>query len=346
MLGLASWDDTAGRFSIDTLASSDAGVLGLRGLWNVTNPPSAEPLTSDLAKDSLSQSQSPLSTVSSSTPTETTSSPDRERINGRFSAGGEIYYGTLNKSGGLSFGGRFQTLPTHHGTPLTATLTFNLLGHVSATYAVVAGPWTLASQFGFNLYSYESDWALGMELWNKKRRVPSPAVAEVERLGQEQASGGLVTAGTATATATAALDAPTSIEINMDGDASVSPPESSSFSSSPTTPSIPTTATKTYKERSFQAKMEWRLDHEIDLTIPTATSGTGLDQDTKRASAARPEDEFPGGVLRCRCDQNMRIGLMYEGRYKSLLFSLGSDVDLHKLDAPFRGVGLAVQFSS
>ncbi|PSR77806.1 hypothetical protein BD289DRAFT_377416 [Coniella lustricola] len=290
VLGLASWDDRAGRFSVDTLASSDGGVLGLRGLWNVTNPP--ELLSSDPGRDSPSPAQTQAQTAPASpssglldatspvTPlspsSSSSSSPDKERINGRFSAGGEIYYGTLNKSGGLSLGGRFQTLPTHHGTPLTATLTFNLLGHVSATYSVMAGPWTLASQFGFNLYSYESDWAVGMELWRKKRRAaPAGLLSEVK-----------------------------------------------------------------IKERSFQAKMEWRLDHEIDLTIPSTTT-------TPTMTVAPPSgDEFAGGVLRCRCDQNMHIGLMYEGRYKSLLFSLGSDVDFRKLDAPFRGVGLAVQFSS
>lgn len=255
VLGLAAWDDPAGRFGIETLASTDGGVLGLRGLWNATNPPSDE-------------------TPSDSKPAPTLDN-DKEGINGRFSAGGEIYYGLLNKSGGMSLGGRFQTLPTHHGTPLTATLTFNLLGHVRATYAVVAGDCTLASCFGFNLYSYESEWAVGMELWNRRKWKST------------------VDDGT---------DEPT-----------------------------PAEDTKVYRERSFQAKLEWRLDEEEAI---------------KPVQEAKTEDDFPAGVFKARCDQSMRIGLLYEGRYKALLFSLGTDVDFRKLDAPFRTVGLAVQYST
>ncbi|KAF3765226.1 hypothetical protein M406DRAFT_258902 [Cryphonectria parasitica EP155] len=298
LLGLASWDDTAGRFGVETLASSDGGVLGLRGLWNVTNTASSE--TSDI----LESHQPPLASTSSPGAATDASSGDKERINGRFSAGGEIYYGTLNKSGGLSLGGRFQTLPTHHGTPLTATLTFNLVGHMSATYAVMAGDWTLASQFGFNLYSYESNWAVGMELWNKRKP-------------RAQVDGG----------ATAAV---TDTEIlKNDSFASVTR----------------VTPTKRLRERSFQAKMEWRLDDD-EVDVHTGGPAGVATADIHSNPREQLEDDFPAGVFRCRCDQNMRVGLMYEGRYKSLLFSLGTDVDLKKLDAPFRGLGLAVQYSS
>lgn len=131
LLGLASWDDPAGRFGLESVASSDGGVLGLRGLWNVTNPSSVT--------DTTALAPGPSSAADTSS--------DKERINGRLSAGGEFYYGLLNKSGGFSVGTRFQTLPTHHGTPLTATLTFNLLGHMSLTYSVLAGDCTLATEY-------------------------------------------------------------------------------------------------------------------------------------------------------------------------------------------------------
>lgn len=89
------------------------------------------------------------------------------------------------------------------------------------------------------------------------------------------------------------------------------------------------------RERSFQAKLEWRLDE-----------GPEDDEDVGEDVASQEAREGPAGVLKCRCDQRLRIGLLYEGRYKSLLFSLGTDIDLGKLDAPFRTVGLAVQFAS
>lgn len=138
LLGLASWDDPAGRFGLESVASSDGGVLGLRGLWNLTNPSSVT--------DPTTLAPGLSSTADTST--------DKERINGRLSAGGEFYYGLLNKSGGFSVGTRFQTLPTHHGTPLTATLTFNLLGHMSLTYSVLAGDCTLATEYDFTAASF------------------------------------------------------------------------------------------------------------------------------------------------------------------------------------------------
>lgn len=92
------------------------------------------------------------------------------------------------------------------------------------------------------------------------------------------------------------------------------------------------------KERSLQAKLEWRLDDD-ELEY-------GSDHDSRNLVADKETPEGPVGVLKWRCDQRMRMGLLYEGRYKSLLFSLGTDINLKKLDAPFRTVGLAVQFSS
>ena len=52
------------------------------------------------------------------------------------------------------------------------------------------------------------------------------------------------------------------------------------------------------------------------------------------------------GVFKARLDQNLRIGLLWEGRVKSLIFSIGSGVDLQRLDEPFRNLGLEVQYSS
>ncbi|CAN8096351.1 unnamed protein product [Discula destructiva] len=310
LLGLASWDDSAGRFGIDTVVSSDGGVLGLRGLWNVTNPTSITDTTSS-PKEALGGTNSSTSDASH----------DRERINGRLSAGGEFYYGLLNKSGGFSLGTRFQTLPTHHGTPLTATLTFNLLGHMSATYAVVAGDCTLASQFGFNVYSYESDWAVGMELWNKRRPRATAATLLEDKcqvlLDMEQPSG-----------------TPASVRVGNSGDMVAMQTTEETQEVVATSVPVAPTPVKKQRERSFQAKLEWRLDEERK------------DKIAERDVASQDTFEGPAGVLKCRCDQRMRIGLLYEGRYKSLLFSLGTDVDLEKLDAPFRTVGLAVQFSS
>jgi distribution and morphology protein 10 len=227
ILALHQYD--VGKYSAETLYSTDGGLVGLRGLYNFGPDPrkaSTEPPRVD------------------------------DRFYGRFSAGAEMYYGSLNKSGGVSVGGRFATLPAHKGTPLTATLTLNpLMGNISSTYAVKAGKnLSLCSKFDFNVYSYESDLMLGCELWRMKAK------------------------------------------------------------------------TEKVRVRSMAAKLEWRLD-EIEEK-PT------------------PEPEQVLGVLKARVDQNWKIGLLWEGRVKELLFTLGTSIDMKRTDQPFRAIGLELQYSS
>lgn len=392
-LALASWDDPAGRFGLETLASSDGGVLGLRALWNATNPPAhtseTEALPGAAGAASLPSTAALPITAFSDTAAAGSSShnnnADKERINGRFSVGGEIYYGLLNKSGGLSLGGRFQTLPTHAGTPLTAALTFNLLGHFSATYAVMAGRGcTLASQFGFNVYSYESEWAVGVELWRGGRASKPGAEATPPPPGPADAASGRSNGdepGTVgdepvvdpvdipSHEAEAVLAARTGLDHEIDSslaeamrtrEANNNSMKTAAAAAS-TTAALPA-AKPTTRQRSFQAKLEWRLDddevndkppdaHEPSMgdKLTTTTTSTGLGGSSSYGEdgwGGDGDEDSPAGVVKCRCDQHMRVGLMYEGRYKSLLFSLGTDVDLRRLDAPFQGVGLAVQFSS
>ncbi|TWU71078.1 Mitochondrial distribution and morphology protein 10 [Metarhizium rileyi] len=256
ILGLAQYD--VGKYAFEGLASSDGGLLGLRGIYNSGGDARPSP-----AREGGSHGE-------------------KERVYGRFSTGGEVYYGTLNKSGGISLGTRFATLPSHRGTPLSATLTMNpLMGNIAASYAVVAGKHcSLATRMEFNVYSYESAWAIGMELWRKPLRRSS-----------------------------------------VDGDGPWGK----------------------YKERSFQAKLEWRLDEEPEPE-PTAAAPPAPEKVLTVDKGTRG-DEY-AGVLKARLDQNLRIGLLWEGRVKSLLFSLGSGIDLRKLDKPFRTLGLEIQFSS
>lgn len=277
ILGLAQYD--VGNYAFEGLASSDGGLLGLRGIYNFGGDAELSAKTTK-PEGSIGGGRG-----------------ERERIYGRFSTGGEVYYGTLNKSGGISLGGRFATLPAHKGTPLSATLTMNpLMGNIAASYAVVAGRHcSLASRMEFNVFSYESAWAVGMELWRKPLR----------RLSVEDKS---------------------------------------------PTPWRPA------RDRSFQAKLEWRLDEPGPEPEPEPeTESVSLlpppipqPQPEKILSLAKTKSdgEAYAGVLKARLDQNLRIGVLWEGRVKSLLFSLGSGIDLKKLDKPFRTLGLEIQFSS
>jgi distribution and morphology protein 10 len=227
ILALHQYD--VGKYSAETLYSTDGGLIGLRGLYNFGPDPRSEHREPPRLED---------------------------RLYGRFSAGAELYYGSLNKSGGVSFGGRFATLPAHRGIPLTATLTLNpLMGNLSTTYAVKAGKnLALCSKFDFNVYSYESDVVIGWELWRMK--------AKAERI----------------------------------------------------------------RERSREAKLAWTVDEIKEPVVP--------------------EPEQVAGVFKARIDQNWKIRLLWEGRMKELLFTLGSSIDMKRRDQPFRTLGMELQYSS
>ncbi|KAF3345291.1 hypothetical protein VdG2_06542 [Verticillium dahliae VDG2] len=282
LLGLAHYD--VGRYAVEGLASSDGGLLGLRGIYNFGGDAEETDAGGHL----------------------------HARIYGRFSTGGEIYYGTLNKSGGMSVGARFATLPSHQGTPLTTTLTINpLMGNISATYAVMAGRHcSVATRFGFNVYSYESDWAVGLELWRKRvvRAAMDPALS-AERLVRER-----------------------SFRAKMEwrADDPLLPPE-------PVLVPVAKPARDGPRERSFEAKLAWRLDDD---------DPNNNHDGSKWGTKTTPQDDEYTGVIKARLDQNLRIGILWEGRAKSLLFSLGSGIDLRSLDSPFRTVGAEIQFSS
>ncbi|CRK26447.1 hypothetical protein BN1708_004176 [Verticillium longisporum] len=282
LLGLAHYD--VGRYAVEGLASSDGGLLGLRGIYNFGGDAEATDASVNVHAVTTTNTQA---TGSSSSKDDAA----RERIYGRFSTGGEIYYGTLNKSGGMSVGARFATLPSHQGTPLTTTLTINpLMGNISATY--------------------ESDWAVGLELWRKRvvRAAMDPALS-AERLVRER-----------------------SFRAKMEwrADDPLLPPETVLVPVAKPTRDGP-------RERSFEAKLAWRLDDD---------DNNDDDDGSKWGTKTTPQDDEYTGVIKARLDQNLRIGILWEGRAKSLLFSLGSGIDLRSLDSPFRTVGAEIQFSS
>ncbi|KAH0562987.1 Mitochondrial distribution and morphology protein 10 [Trichoglossum hirsutum] len=158
---LALYQRDVGKYSTELVYSTDEALAGIRGLYNFGPDP---------------RKDNPLP------------NPSVERFYGRFSAGAELYYGAMNKSGGVSTGVRFTTLPAHNGIPLTTTLTINpLMGSLSATYAVKAGDsLALCSRFDFNVYSYESDLVVGCELW-RRRRPTAPVTAEPSHSGNADA---------------------------------------------------------------------------------------------------------------------------------------------------------------
>jgi len=241
---LAQLQNDYGKYTTEYLYSTDSALLGVRVLYNFgydPRPPSSSPIAT---------SALPSSTKS----IEALSNPE----NGRLSLGAEAYFSPLNKSGGVSTGIRFTTLPSHTGFPYTMTLTLNpLMGNVSSSYAVQAGKdLALCSRFNFNFYSYESDVQFGMELWSRK----------VQDLGVEWAKRML--------------------------------------------------------------REGWEVIEEPLV---------------KKQNIDR--DEYDG-VLKAKIDQNWKIGLLWEGRVKELLVSVGAGLDLKKRDRVIGSVGLEVSYSS
>lgn len=219
-----------GRYTTEYLYSTDGGLLGARGLYNFGNGTRIARTTPSNTEDRTDDTSEPM--------------------HGRFSAGAEVYYGLLNKSGGMSTGLRFATLPTHTGFPYTMTLTLNpLMGNLSSTYAVKAGRnLSLCSRFDFNFYSYESDLQLGCELW--RRHPPNPETEWARKLIRPE------------------------------------------------------------------WKKPWQDEGESDK------------------------------VLKARVDQNWKVGVLWEGKVKELLFSLGASFDLKKREQILSTVGVELQYSS
>ena len=153
---LAQLQNDYGKYSTEYLYSTDSALLGFRALYNFGFDPRLP-----LEQQHVNRK------------------PPRhpwDHQNGRLSAGAEAYFSPINKSGGISTALRFTTLPIHPGFPYTMTLTLNpLMGNLSSTYAVKAGPnLALCSRFDFNVYSYESDVSLGLELWQRSHPKPTP----------------------------------------------------------------------------------------------------------------------------------------------------------------------------
>lgn len=69
-----------------------------------------------------------------------------------------------------------------------------------------------------------------------------------------------------------------------------------------------------------------------------------LRSDWKRPS--RDPNEDTEGVLKARVDKDWKIGVLWEGRVKELLFTVGASFDLKRREQIFKAVGIEVQYSS
>lgn len=238
---LAQLQNDHAKYSTEYLFSTDSCLMGIRGLYNFGLDPRTIPRTT-----------TPRGNVV----------PIDPQI-GRLSAGAELYFSPLNKSGGVSTAIRFTTLPSHTGFPYTMALTCNpLMGNISSSYAVKAGSdVALSSRFDFNIYSYESDVQLGLELW---RRKP--------------------------------------LEVGE---------------------------TLPVEDKERPAHQESVLETKL----------------TKQLLGQNNTQEVDS-VFKARVNQLGKIGVLWEGRIKDLLVSIGADLNLKRRDNIIGSVGLEVSYSS
>lgn len=187
-----------GRYRIEGLGSTDSALLGLRGLWNFGMP--SEDI--EIGKEQLSIEEA-TGEVRNTSPL--LNSTEKNNIKpSLLSAGAEVYYSPLSSVIGLSTGLRFTTLPaapihpsqtsnkpmagtsaalssysgisaaaaTVSSFPYTMTLTLTpLTGSLASTYSIKPTKnFALSSRFGFNVYSWESEYVFGGEIWRRRPR--------------------------------------------------------------------------------------------------------------------------------------------------------------------------------
>ena len=84
----------------------------------------------------------------------------------------------------------------------------------------------------------------------------------------------------------------------------------------------------------------WRMRNMADVEWAVKR----LRPDWKRPTVS-PNDDV-SGVLKARVDQDWRVGVLWEGRIKELLFTLGASLDLKKREQIFRSIGIELQYAS
>ena len=207
---LAHVQHDTGRYSIEGLGSSDQALLGVRGLYNfgVERPslgqgrsfPLSAGLTDDADSSTLQPKRQPSIDALAAHRASLLAKPSL------LSAGGEFYYSPTSHVIGLSTGLRFTTLGPHirpsqsttsrpltgtsamlssslltpaniqHSSfPYTMTLTLTpLTGSLASSYSVQPTKnLALSSRFDFNVYSWESRYVIGAEIWRRRRRSHS-----------------------------------------------------------------------------------------------------------------------------------------------------------------------------
>ncbi|KAJ1668556.1 Mitochondrial distribution and morphology protein 10 [Coemansia sp. RSA 1813] len=136
------------KWSTESIFGTNGKLIGLRGQYNIGDAQALDNAAQTYYRDGGSSSEARRALD--------------EKMNGRFSVGGEAYFGVQESSGGISLGGRYR-----HDFPLLSELTCvanPLMGHLSLAWAQQLRPrLCAASRYNFNVFSLSSDLAMGLE---------------------------------------------------------------------------------------------------------------------------------------------------------------------------------------
>ena len=206
---LAHIQHDTGRYSIEGLCSTDNTLLGVRGLWNFGLGPSKK-FTATFDPEGADVSGTPdvllpLTTYADETTSRLASKPSLLSAGAEFyyspfshviglstglrftalapSMSSPLHPPTASTSSkplsgtSAAFSSQVSSLLTpsnvaHSSFPYTMTLTATpLTGSLASTYSVQPTPYlALSSRFDFNVYSWESNYVLGVEVWRRKRQ--------------------------------------------------------------------------------------------------------------------------------------------------------------------------------
>ncbi|WVR06667.1 hypothetical protein IAU60_003699 [Kwoniella sp. DSM 27419] len=327
---LVSLQHDTGRYSGEYTYSAQDGMFGWRGLYNFGWHPSTAPVAHAAASGTSVKRSDDGADGADGDSREEKRIDEEEMmeggLNGRFSAGGEVYFSAKQRSFGISTGIRFTTLPPNHpvsptgpapSPPTTLTLLYNpLIGFLSSAYSAQVSPTVaLSTRFGVNVYSYESDLAIGGEWWIGRRRGKRDKTAVVPSGSRQDAS----RVGT----------------VSTEKEERMGQVENWSR------------ATLRPIEGSGDAVEDQRLENELDSPSPIITSKAVVKQrpvEPVQDSMDAVDDR--DGVLKARLSGNWSIALLYEARIRKCLVSVGVMTDLASRQRPIRSVGLEVQYFS
>ncbi|KDN46440.1 hypothetical protein K437DRAFT_256165 [Tilletiaria anomala UBC 951] len=263
-------------------------------------------------------------------------------LQGRFSAGAEFFFSSLEKSAGLSTGVRFATIPdgaennddmpSQAPTIITATLN-PMMGHLSMAYAArMARDVAACSRFDFNVYSYDSELTLGFEYWLRSSPAPSLPVS-LSRAAAQNIATEIAPASAPARPLVAALpgwslrERPDQVSAS-----STAAPVSSSSLREP--------------DSSVVAGFELADECVKDGSLQSSASSQGDEQVSTAVTASQRPSSDLIGLIKARVSSTTEISLMWQGRMRNSLVSAGCRANFNNRVKPVTSVGLEIMYFS